>query len=79
MSVVDRRLEDGRYDAIVTTAQTRDDAEEGALVLELAIVSGAHKGEVVALRTERATYDPIDLLALPCTLVVEEGAPRVEW
>ena len=90
-------LEDGRYDALVISAEeiartnTRDghvddaghDADDAPSVLvSLTIVGGAHKGDVVDVRMSRIgtrdAIDTIDLIGLPCTLVVEDGAPRIE-
>ena len=69
-------LVDGSYDAFIVWAETRDDAQ---IALELTITTGEHKGEVVSvLASNLATRDPIDLVGLPCTLVVVDGAPRIE-
>lgn len=69
-------LDDGRYDAFVVWADARD---ETSIALELAITTGPRRGEVVDVIATRFTArDPIDLVGLPCTLVVENGAPRVE-
>jgi len=67
-------LPDGRYDAFVVWAEASDD---GRLSLDLTIVSGEHKGEVLTI-TGSFTADPISLTGMPCTLVVEDGAPRLE-
>ena len=68
-------LADGRYDAIVFDA---DDAA-GSLSVELTILSGDHKGEVVSLRTDAWTGDPIDLLGIPATITVAGGEPSVTF
>ena len=61
-------LPDGRYDVIVVDAtETR---------LELALLGGEHKGEVIALRTPGVEVeDPLALLGVPGTLTVEGGVP----
>jgi len=68
-------LADGTYDAIVV------DATGDPLRLELAILGGPHKGEVVALRASGVAGaggdDPIDLLGVPATIVVTDGEPTV--
>lgn len=69
-----RMLSDGTYDAVVVDAS---DAEDGAVRVELALASGAGKGEVVAVRGRFAVSDPIELLGLPATLTVAGGEPRV--
>jgi hypothetical protein len=73
---VDIPAEDGTYDAFVVWAETRDD---GTVALDLTITTGARKGEVLSVRASSVPSDPIDLVALPCTLVVEDTRPRVEW
>jgi hypothetical protein len=67
-------LGDGRYEAIVVDA---DALEDGAIGLELTIIAGAHKGELVTVRAEGLDRDPLDLLAVPATLTVAGGEPGV--
>lgn len=69
-------LEDGRYDAIVFDA---DEAPDGAITVELTVLSGDHKGEVVALRADGFEGDPIDLLGIPATITVAGGSPSVRF
>ena len=67
-------LEDGHYDAFIVWADARDDG----IALELTITSGMHRGDVVNIVTSTfATRDAIDLVGLPCTLIVEGDAVRV--
>jgi hypothetical protein len=66
------RLPDGAYDVLVVDAT----ADNDALAIEITIVSGEHKGEVVALRAQGLDMDEIDLLGLPGTLHVDGGVPR---
>lgn len=75
MAVCDdlRMLPDGTYDAFVVWAEDDD----GALKLDLTITSGPHKGEVVSI-SGPAGGDPLALTAMPCTLVVRDGRPRLE-
>jgi hypothetical protein len=70
------------------------DRDATSIACTLTIVSGAHKGVVVDVVTSniaaiaglsnpsstsnRAAFDPVELLGLPCTLVVENGVPRLE-
>jgi hypothetical protein len=70
------KLDDGAYDAIVVDVD--DSADARGVRLELAIVSGPHKGAVIAVRTAAVEGDPISLLGIPATLVVEGGRPTVE-
>ncbi|HKE74258.1 MAG TPA: hypothetical protein VKB57_11620 [Acidimicrobiales bacterium] len=67
-------LVDGAYDALVVDAEATGD---GAARVELTIVAGPAKGEVVALRAEGLRGDPIDLLGVPATLTVRDGVPSV--
>ncbi len=67
-------LGDGTYEAMVVDAV--DDA--GVVVLDLAVLTGAHKGEVVTVRASGFERDPLDLLAIPATLTVAGGQPSVQ-
>lgn len=66
------RLPDGRYDVLVVDA-TRD---RNDFVIELTIVAGDHKGDVVNVRATGLDVDELDLLGMPGTLDVENGVPR---
>ena len=68
-------LPDGRYDAFVIWAERSDD---GSLTVELTVVSGDHKGDVVSIVGDPRSVDPVALTGLPCTLVVADGTPRIE-
>lgn len=67
-------LEDGTYDAIVVDAHERDD---GSVGLELTVLAGPQKGQVVEVRGP-AGPEPFELLGIPATLTVTEGQPSVE-
>jgi hypothetical protein len=67
-------LDDGSYDALVIDAEAGGD---GTVLLSITIVAGALKGELVSVRATGLGRDPLDLLAMPCALVVQAGAPRV--
>lgn len=69
-------LEDGTYDVIVVDATAGETA--GALQLDVTILAGPHKGEVVALRVEGSDLDELDALGMPGTLTVAGGAPSVQ-
>lgn len=64
-------LEDGLYDALVVDAT----ADGEALALDLTILGGAHKGEVVSVRATGLGVDDVEILGMPGTLVVEKGVP----
>ena len=65
------RLPDGAYDVLVIDATADDDA----LALEITIIGGEHKGEVVAVRATGLGVDELELLGMPGTLRVVDGAP----
>ena len=71
-----RMLEDGSYYAIVVDADTGGDA---GIVVELTIIGGAHKGDVVTVRAVGTDRDPVALLGLPATLVVTNRQPTVTF
>ena len=66
-------LEDGTYDVLVVDA----DSTDGGVHVELTVLAGPHKGEVVALTAAGLERDPLDLLAAPGTLTVADGTPRL--
>jgi hypothetical protein len=68
-------LADGSYDAIVVDVTT----EEDGVAFELAIASGAHRGEVVRVVEHGHEGDPVDLLGIPATLTVDGGQPSVTF
>jgi hypothetical protein len=68
-------LPDGTYDAIVVDAAAADPGP--GTVVELTLIAGEHKGEVVAVTAEGWDGDELDLLGVPATLTVEDGRPRL--
>jgi hypothetical protein len=69
-------LEDGIYDVLIIDADVVD--QNDVVRLELAITTGAHKGEVVAVRATNLGTDALSLLALPARLEVRDGVPSVD-
>lgn len=67
-------LADGTYDAVVVDA---NDAGGGSVALDLAVLAGPHKGEMVTVHATGLRRDPLDLLAVPATLTVADGRPTV--
>jgi hypothetical protein len=67
-------LDDGTYDAFVVDADERPD---GGSSLEVTIVAGEHKGQVLTLSSSVSLGDPIDLLGMPATITVADGVPAV--
>jgi hypothetical protein len=76
--VSDAVLPDGTHDVFVIDATAVDGAPDGTWILELTVVSGPHKGEVVSVRSANLDGSEFDLIGLPGTLVVEGGAPTVQ-
>jgi hypothetical protein len=66
-------LDDGVYDVLVVDAE----AEGDGIRLDVTILGGAHKGEVVSLRRAGLGMDPLGCLGLPGTLTVAGGEPSV--
>jgi hypothetical protein len=69
-------VRDGSYDAVVVDATPADD---GSCLVELTIVAGPHKGEVVTLRARGYAAQALDLLGVPATLTVSDGTPSVTF
>lgn len=66
-------LEDGTYDVLVVDAEPT--GEEDALRLDVTVLEGAHKGEVVTLFSTGLGVSDVDALAMPGTLTVLAGDP----
>ncbi|MBN2623599.1 MAG: hypothetical protein JXA83_09530 [Acidimicrobiales bacterium] len=67
-------LTDGTYDALVVDTTENDD---GSVSVDLTIIAGPAKGEVVTLRATGLAGDPLDLLGVPATLTVADGDPSL--
>ena len=67
-------LDDGTYEVIIIDANARED---DAIAIDVAVSSGAQRGDVVTIIATGLTRDPIDLLAMPATLIIERGTPRL--
>lgn len=66
-------LPDGTYDVFIVDA-----SHSGTTTtLDLTILAGPHKGEVVTVTADHLERDELDLLGTPATLVVAEGVPHV--
>jgi hypothetical protein len=67
-------LRDGTYDAIIISAEQRDDGT----ALECAITSGEQRGDLVSIVTSSfVARDPLSLLGMPCTLIVANNEIRI--
>ena len=67
-------LPDGTYDAFVVDA-TADGSDR--LRLEVTILAGEQKGEVVSVQANGLGIDELDALGLPGTLTVAGGEPTL--
>ena len=45
--------------------------------VDLTVLGGAHKGELITMTAVGLQRDPLDLLAVPGTLVVDQGNPQL--
>ncbi len=72
-------LDDGTYDVIVVDAESDAGSGEGgaSLRLDLTILAGPRKGEMVSMRAIGLPVDDIGALGMPGTLTVREGEPSV--
>lgn len=68
-------LPDGSYDVFVVDLAPLAEGEGWSL--ELTILGGDHKGDVVTVAAEGLDADELDLLGTPGTLVVADGTPSV--
>jgi hypothetical protein len=70
-------LDDGVYDVIVVDADATESADE-SIVIEVAIASGAHRGDTVRVNARHLNAaEPLELLGIPGTLVVRDGQPNL--
>jgi len=66
-------LDDGVYDVFVVDAEGDGDL----LSLDLTVLDGPHKGEVVSMRAQGLGVSELDALGCPGTLTVRGGEPSV--
>jgi hypothetical protein len=73
-------LGDGTYDVFIVDAtveaQAGADGDARVVHLELTIISGPQKGEVVSVAATGLDGEDFELLGMPGTLTVVDGAPR---
>ena len=70
-------LPDGQYDAVVVDAESPDPDHADTIAIDLAVLAGEHKGELVTVTASGLDRDPLDLLAVPATLTVVDGRPTL--
>ena len=69
-------LSDGTYDAFIVDARA-DEEISRAMHIELAITSGARKGDVITMRATNMQRDAIALIGMPATVRVVDGKPHL--
>ena len=72
-------LADARYDAFVVWCEER---EKEFVAIDVAITTGVHKGDALTIVAARAALrgrDVLDVVGVPCTLVVHDAKPSIEW
>jgi len=69
-------IEDGTYDVFVVDATPLEGAA-GGLRLEVTILAGPHKGEVVSINAAGLRVDELDAIGTPGTLTVSGGQPSI--
>ncbi len=67
-------LPDGTYDVFVVDAEA---VEPTGLRLDLTILAGEHKGELVSMRADGLGVGELAALGLPGTLTVTSGEPSL--
>lgn len=74
----DAALPDGHHDALVIDAHDgTDDLGRPIQRLELTVVAGVSKGQVVTIVTGEPLGDEIALIGMPATITVTDGEPSV--
>ncbi len=68
-------LPDGSYDVIVVDAEPTGTGDQ--LRLDLTILAGDLKGEVVSMRADGLGVGDLDALGMPGTLTVQAGEPSL--
>jgi len=72
--VSDAPLPDGEYPAFVVDVEESDGQ---VTALDLTILSGEHKGDVVHVAAHGMEGDFVELVGMPATITVTDGAPTV--
>jgi hypothetical protein len=69
-------LSPGTYEGLVVDV---DELDDDAIAIEVALTTGARKGDTVRVRGPRARRDALELLGLPVSLVVTDEGIRVAF
>ncbi len=68
-------LRDGEYEVVVIDVESVDATTSR---VDVVLVTGARKGDVMSVLARNLTTSPLDLMGLPATLRVIDGAPRLD-
>jgi len=68
---------DGTYDVFIVEAAPNVDHPESVVDVEITIVAGEFKGEVIKLAAQGIDGSAIDLMGLPAVLTVTDGRPQL--
>jgi len=69
-------LVDGTYDVFIVDATVDDSGATRSVHLDLTVISGPSKGEVVSVAAHGLAGEEFELLGMPGTLVVADGRPE---
>jgi hypothetical protein len=69
-------IDDGSYDVVVIEAEER---AGDVIALQLAIASGPRRGDMVSITATGLGRSWLDLLAMPGTLTVSGGEPKLTF
>ena len=75
--MVNAPVPDGTYDVFVVDALAHPDQPDSVTSVEVTIVAGGLKGEVLVLGARGISGSDIDLIGMPATLTVIDGVPAL--
>ena len=67
-------LDDGTYDGFIIDV---DELAEAMVRLDITILGGERKGDVIEIAVANLAADPLDLIGMPVTITVTGGHPTV--
>jgi len=70
-------LPDGTYDVFIVDAQADPADETRVNQLDLTVVTGPFKGEVMTVASQGLEGSDLDLMGMPAVLTVADGRPTV--
>lgn len=75
-------LPDGTYDVFIIDTEYvpgRGNPATGALQLDLTVIGGEFKGEVLTLSSAELAGEAIDLIGTPATMTITGGQPHLTF